>query len=402
MEKGKRLKILLYILGVFFGIASGQSFVQTASAVPIGSAHSQGATITRNYFIYTALGTNNRTTVYRCNRSGDYISGCRAIITNGNFGHANVIDHEWGTNYFRVEGGGCYNLAGRRAADSKCKSNPVNWIVDSGGLVGQGRTQYGEFRLKAFGSTHSSSMRIVVRQKQNSGSYKTIKVISMPNGPFVDGDYSPEIEDVMVDGDTGEIYYTKSGCYYAACLYGGGYDQEVRLYKYSGYRLPTAENNTPIKTAKEKARRERALERARERERKRKERQERQAANSGSSTTGSSGGQNANTSGGANTAAGGTVRDGCVKTAILGNGQQVCDDGSGNSIKHILDLVVDILTIGIGILGVLGIVIVGIQYLTAGGNEEKTRKAKRRLFEIVIGLVLYVMIYAIVSWLMKS
>ena len=72
------------------------------------------------------------------------------------------------------------------------------------------------------------------------------------------------------------------------------------------------------------------------------------------------------------------------------------------SIKCILELVVDIMTIGIGILGVIGISVTGIQYLTAGGSEEKTRKAKRRMFEIVIGLVAYVLIYAILKWLLPS
>lgn len=90
-----------------------------------------------------------------------------------------------------------------------------------------------------------------------------------------------------------------------------------------------------------------------------------------------------------------------VDTAILSG----CDcDGidSGGSVINILNLVVNIMTIGIGILGVIGITVVGIQYLTAGGNEEKTRKAKRRMFEIVIGLVAYVLIYAFLKWLMPG
>ena len=112
----------------------------------------------------------------------------------------------------------------------------------------------------------------------------------------------------------------------------------------------------------------------------------------------------------------------CTLTSILGNsacnskGEKIhdideknplksnefscsCDSGSGDSIKNILNLVVDIMTIGIGILGVIGITVVGVQYLTAGGSEEKTRKAKRRMFEIVIGLVAYVLIYAVLKWL---
>ena len=68
----------------------------------------------------------------------------------------------------------------------------------------------------------------------------------------------------------------------------------------------------------------------------------------------------------------------------------------------VLNLVVDIMSIGIGVLGVIGITVVGIQYLTAGGNEEKTRKAKQRMFEIVVGLVGYVLIYAALKWLMPG
>lgn len=90
-----------------------------------------------------------------------------------------------------------------------------------------------------------------------------------------------------------------------------------------------------------------------------------------------------------------------VDTAIL-NGCDCSGNGGSDSVLNILDLVVNIMSIGIGILGVIGISIVGIQYLTAGGNEEKTRKAKRRMFEIVIGLVVYVLIYAILQFLMPG
>lgn len=86
-----------------------------------------------------------------------------------------------------------------------------------------------------------------------------------------------------------------------------------------------------------------------------------------------------------------------VETAIL-TGCGSSDDG----VVCILNLVVDIMTIGVGILGVIGITIVGIQYLTAGGDESKTRKAKRRMFEIVIGLASYVVIYALLKWLLPG
>ena len=95
------------------------------------------------------------------------------------------------------------------------------------------------------------------------------------------------------------------------------------------------------------------------------------------------------------------LKNGCVSTAILGDGCS-CDDGKGSSIISTLRLVINILSIGVGILATIGIVISGIQYLTAGGNEEKTRKAKRRIFEIVIGLAVFVAIYAILYFLVPD
>lgn len=87
-------------------------------------------------------------------------------------------------------------------------------------------------------------------------------------------------------------------------------------------------------------------------------------------------------------------------TALLGD--SACDCNHGEAIISILNLVVNIMTIGIGILGVIGITVVGIQYLTAGGDEGKTRNAKRRLSEIIIGLAAYVLIYAILDWLIPG
>lgn len=89
-------------------------------------------------------------------------------------------------------------------------------------------------------------------------------------------------------------------------------------------------------------------------------------------------------------------------TAVILQGCENVDNGHGEGIACILRLVVNILNVGVGVLGVLGIVIVGIQYLTSGGNEEQMRKSKRRLFEIVIGLIAYVLIYAALTWLLPG
>lgn len=89
------------------------------------------------------------------------------------------------------------------------------------------------------------------------------------------------------------------------------------------------------------------------------------------------------------------------EAAILTNCDQA-NDGQGGGIKCVILLVVDVLAVLVGIVGVIGIVIVGIQYLTAGGNEEQTRKAKRRLIEIIVGVLVYVIIYALLKWLLPG
>lgn len=85
---------------------------------------------------------------------------------------------------------------------------------------------------------------------------------------------------------------------------------------------------------------------------------------------------------------------GGVNTTII-----ECNETGSGAIGRIALDVIEIFSVGVGILGVIGITVVGIQYMTAGGNEEKTRKAKRRMFEIVIGLVAYAMLFGFIQWL---
>ena len=91
--------------------------------------------------------------------------------------------------------------------------------------------------------------------------------------------------------------------------------------------------------------------------------------------------------------------DGIVETTFFGN---LKDDGSGCGVYTILNLVIDILSIGVGILAIIGITIAGIKYLTAKDNIEQTKKAKTRLLQIVLGLVTYALLYAGIQWLLPG
>ena len=79
-----------------------------------------------------------------------------------------------------------------------------------------------------------------------------------------------------------------------------------------------------------------------------------------------------------------------------------CGEGGSGSVNHVLLLVIDIMSIGIGILGVVGIAIFGIQLLTSGGDASKATKARKRLIEVIIGLVLYAILYGLARWLLPG
>lgn len=59
----------------------------------------------------------------------------------------------------------------------------------------------------------------------------------------------------------------------------------------------------------------------------------------------------------------------------------------------------DILTIMVGFFCIIGITVIGVQYLTAPQNSPKLRQSKRHLFEVIAGFVIYALIYALMHWL---
>ena len=91
--------------------------------------------------------------------------------------------------------------------------------------------------------------------------------------------------------------------------------------------------------------------------------------------------------------------DGSVETTFFGNFK---DDGSGCGIFNLLNFIIDILTFGIGVAAIIGIVVCGINYLTAKGNVNQTAKAKHRFVQIVIGLALYATLWALLNFLLPA
>lgn len=88
-----------------------------------------------------------------------------------------------------------------------------------------------------------------------------------------------------------------------------------------------------------------------------------------------------------------------VHTNFFGD---IDDDGSGCSVYLITNLIIDIFSGMVGILAVIGIAIVGVQYITSKGNEQQTTKAKQRLIEIVVGVVAYAVLYSALNFLLPG
>lgn len=91
-----------------------------------------------------------------------------------------------------------------------------------------------------------------------------------------------------------------------------------------------------------------------------------------------------------------------VETSVLGNDGCMEGTSDGSAIFSILNIVLQVLTYGVGIVGTVGIVIAGIQILTAKDNASQYTAAKTRLVAIVIGLVAYAVMWGFLQWLLPG
>ena len=89
----------------------------------------------------------------------------------------------------------------------------------------------------------------------------------------------------------------------------------------------------------------------------------------------------------------------CIDTALFG---QVCDKCDGGAIYKILAECIEIFSILVGVLAILGIVIAGIMYATSAGDVARQTKARRRLIEVVIGIASYGLLFTFLNWLIPG
>jgi len=77
-------------------------------------------------------------------------------------------------------------------------------------------------------------------------------------------------------------------------------------------------------------------------------------------------------------------------------------EGGDKDIEDLIMLVADIMTAGIIVAGTIGIIVCGYTVTMARGNAAQIEKAKTRIFEIVIGLVAWVLGAALIHFLLPK
>lgn len=96
------------------------------------------------------------------------------------------------------------------------------------------------------------------------------------------------------------------------------------------------------------------------------------------------------------------ARCGGVDTAIIN-----CSQGGGSKVEDtgvwgILVFVINILTAGVGVLALVGIVYGAILYTSAGGNPEQVKKARTVFVNVVIGVVSFGAMFTLLNFLVPG
>jgi hypothetical protein len=103
----------------------------------------------------------------------------------------------------------------------------------------------------------------------------------------------------------------------------------------------------------------------------------------------------------------GEICCGGTQTSIIGgpacsNVTDGSDSAQESGIWAVLLLVLNIMTAGVGILGVGGIVYGAIMYSSASDKAEQTKKAMGIITNVVIGLIAYGLMYLILNFLIPG
>jgi Type IV secretion system pilin len=101
----------------------------------------------------------------------------------------------------------------------------------------------------------------------------------------------------------------------------------------------------------------------------------------------------------------------CIATPIFAGTQGACkageteipnDPNSGGAVVFYLKTILKLLNALVGMVIILVLVIAGIQYITSLGDPARVKNAKKRITESITALILYMFMFAILSFLIPG
>lgn len=80
------------------------------------------------------------------------------------------------------------------------------------------------------------------------------------------------------------------------------------------------------------------------------------------------------------------------------SGTSICGDQGGGGLFSVIRSIIQVLLIIAGIIAVIMIIIGGIRYTTSNGDQADVKAAKDTILYSVVGLVVTIAAYSIVTW----
>lgn len=97
------------------------------------------------------------------------------------------------------------------------------------------------------------------------------------------------------------------------------------------------------------------------------------------------------------------LKCGVLPSAICNKAKDPAAGGvKSSAIWDLLLLIVNIMTAGVAILAIGGIVYAAVLYTSAGPNQEQLKKAKNIILNTVIGIVAFALMYAFLQWIIPG
>ncbi len=385
--RNKKLFVLFAFLCGAFLLSFGGSAVYATSYTDVASFKirkdwwSDAATITKKYYVFVEKQMDGKKAgrssaealsyLYRCSRSNPTQSSCKKSSSSYKWGHVLTILHKWNTNYVLVRSDydkdvACWDIESfKKISMSHCSS----WAPPKGPRlrmetysVKQGYAKFDKYYVRVFGKD-DSNLHLVLYDSTKRGKgkhYKALHDIKFSNPKKLH-----ELEGVMVDGDTATVYFTSV---------------TTSPRKVHFNRLSDATIDKYLKPLAGKT------------------------GDDDSGSGGSAGGGSQRSGGGSGSAGGNSdtkdsgansgvqiepSRDVMCATILKAFCEKAESDGEA-TVKDIIIFFISIMTVGIGVLGTIGLIVCGYLIMTARDNEQQIEKAKKRMVEIVIGIVIWV------------